>query len=89
MKKVNSYFIVLVCIGVLLQMLGAPVSFLDVDGADDEFISSLLRGACILTGDLHISPFHSLLSVVLTSAPRYSFLEEGFLFHPPKMAVRT
>ena len=89
MKKAKSCLVVLVCIGVVLQMLGAPVSFLDLDGADDDFISSLLMGACVLTGDPHISPLHSFPSVVPSSAPRYSFLHEGFLFHPPILAVNT
>jgi hypothetical protein len=83
MKKAKSSLIVLVCIGVVLQMLGAPISFWDLDGSDDDFISSLLMGACILTGDPHISRFHSFLTVVQTSAPRYSFLHEDFPFHPP------
>ena len=83
MKIAKSCLILIICVGVFLQMLGAPVSFWDLDGYDHDFISSLLMGACVHTEDQHISPFHSFLSVISISAPRYSFLHESFLFHPP------
>jgi len=89
MKMARSSLIVLLCMGVVLQVLGAPISFWDLDGSDDDFISSLLMGACILSGYLHISPFHSYPSIVPISAAGYSFLHEHFLFRPPHSAIRA
>jgi hypothetical protein len=83
MKIAKSYLIVIICVGVFLQILGAPVSFWAVDGSDDDFISSLLMGASVHTADQHIASFNSFLSLISISAPRYSFLHESFLFHPP------
>ena len=79
-------FIGLLCLGVFLQMLGAPVSFWDLDGSEDDFISSLLMGVAVLSSDPHYSPVHSSLLIRLISAPRYSFLYEHVLFHPPLSA---
>jgi len=83
MRIARVCLIVIICLGVLFQMLGAPVSFWDLDGSDDDFISSLLMGTCVHAESQHISRFLSFLSVVRISAPRYSSLQESFLFHPP------
>jgi hypothetical protein len=83
MNIVRLGVIAILCIGVFLQILGAPVTFWDLNGSDDDFISSLLMGASVQTEAQHISPFHSFLSVVPISGPQYSFLQESFLFHPP------
>lgn len=88
MKMAGPCLIVLLGIGVLLQILGAPVSFLDLNGSYDDFISSVLIGACIIE-DPHISLLRYFFSVSPTLGPPYSFLHEGFLFHPPKLAVST
>jgi hypothetical protein len=37
-------FLVLICLSVLLHMLGAPIIFWDLDGSEDDFISTLLMG---------------------------------------------
>ena len=87
MTITKSFVIVFLCIGVVLQMLGAPVSFWDLDGSDDDFISSLLMGACVLSGGPHISAFHSFLSSAPIVAPQYSLLQEKLLFHPPNVPV--
>ena len=83
MKSVKSWLILIICAGVFLQILGAPISFWDLDDADHDFTSSLLVGACVQTENQHISPFYSFLSVVSIPAPRYSYLHESFLLHPP------
>ena len=79
-------FIGLICLGVVLQMLGAPISFWDLNGSEDDFISALLMGVAVLSGEPHYSPLHSSLLIRLISAPRYSFLYEHVLFHPPLYA---
>jgi hypothetical protein len=75
--------IAIICVGIFSQILGAPVSYWELDGSDDDFISSLLMGASVHTEDQHISSFNSFLSLISISAPRYLFLHESFLFHPP------
>lgn len=89
MKLAKSCLIAFLCMGVFLQILGAPVSFLESDGSEDIFISSLLTGACVHTEDQHIPPFSSFLSAVSISARHYSFQHESLLFHPPIFALRT
>jgi hypothetical protein len=76
-------FIGLLCLGVFLQMLGAPVTFWDLVGSDDDFISALLMGLAVLTREPHYLPLHSSFLVHLISAPPYSYLYEHVLFHPP------
>lgn len=79
-------FIVLICLGVVLQMLGAPISFWDLNGSEDDFISALLMGVAVLSDGPHYSPFHSSVLIPLIWAPSYHFLHEYVHFHPPLFA---
>jgi hypothetical protein len=73
--------ITLLCAGVFLQMLGAPISFWDLDGSEDDFVSSLLLGLAISSAPPHFStPLFSLLPPQASVPARY-FLHEHF--HPP------
>ena len=76
-------FIGLICVGIVLQMLGAPISFCDLDGSDDDFISSLLMGFCVLASNLYYSPAHLSLTIGPIADSSYSFLYEDILFRPP------
>jgi hypothetical protein len=89
LKTARWCFIGLICIGVVLQMLGTPITLWDLHGSDDHFISVLLMGFCVLSCSQHFSPLYSSLSVIHISAPRYSFLSEHILFHPPLPAIST
>jgi hypothetical protein len=73
--------IALLCAGVFLQMLGAPISFWDLDGSEDDLVSSLLLGLAIPSAPAHFStPLFSLLPPHASVPARY-FLDEHF--HPP------
>ena len=70
----------LICVGIVLQMLGAPLSFCDLDGSDDDFTSSLLMGFCVLGINLYYSPAHLSLLIGPIADSSYSFLYEDILF---------
>jgi hypothetical protein len=76
----------LLCVGVFLQMLGAPVSFWDLDGSADDFVSSLLMGLTVPSAP---PPYLPLLCHLVAShqsgAPPYPLYEHP-LFHPPLSA---
>ena len=80
---INASFVGLLCLGVFLQMLGAPLSFWDLDGSDDDFVSSLLVGLAVPSTPPHDMSLHSYLSHRDRSAPAYRLLYENLLFHPP------
>jgi|GEM_PF-1653579 hypothetical protein len=73
--------ITLICAGVFLQMLGAPISFWDLDGSEDDFVSSLLLGLAIPSEPAHFSTALFSLLPPHASAPARYFLDEHF--HPP------
>ena len=80
---INASFVGLLCLGVFLQMLGSPLSFWDLNGSDDEFVSSLLVGLAVPSAQPHAMPLHSYLLHRDGSAPAYCLLYENVLFHPP------
>ena len=80
---INASFVGLLCLGVFLQMLGAPLNFWDLDGSDDDLVSSLLVGLAVPSAQPHDMPLHSYLLYCDRSAPTYRLLYENLLFHPP------
>ena len=74
---------VLLCLGVLLQILGVAVSFWDLNDTDDPFAASPITGFAVLPTDSVMSPLlQTLLGFTLTGAS-YEHLAQGMLFHPP------
>jgi len=85
-QALSYCFIALLCLGVFLQMLGLPVTFWDLNGSDEDFVSALLMGVSIISNDSFIMPFfqwvfasHLLLTLYFYSRP-VSF------FRPPLAA---
>jgi hypothetical protein len=74
------------CIGVLLEMLGVPVSFVDLDGSDAYFVSSLLISSALPSDPLQDTSLRPSLFYPDRSAPPYRILRENMLFHPPLSA---
>lgn len=82
-RLIKSFFIILVCLGVVLQVLGAPVSFGDLNGSEDDFSSSLLMGLSVPSSDFPLSSAFSSSSALLPSISTRKHLHLYFLFHPP------
>jgi hypothetical protein len=84
--KFSSYPFVLIlfmCLGILFQILGVPVTFGDLSGSDDDFISNVLMGLSVLSGNNDHAPLHSFLSLAVISSLSYFFLHEHIFLHPP------
>ena len=75
-----AIFIGLVCLGVFLQMLGAPVSFWSLEGSQDDFVSTLLM-------DLTVPSIASSYAPPLLSTVFYNFLHEHTPFRPPLLIL--
>jgi hypothetical protein len=78
--------ITLLCVGVLLQMLGVPVSFVDLDGSDDDFVSILLISSALPPAQLQDTLLRSSRFHPDRPASAYRVLRENMLFHPPLSA---
>jgi hypothetical protein len=86
LRDIAGYcWIGLVCVALLLQMLGAPICFWELDPTDD-FVSTLLMGLAVLTSESYNLPFHSCLLLAVISTVAYYFLKEFLLFRPPVFA---
>lgn len=79
----NASLVCLLCCGVILQMLGAPVSFGDLDGFDDDFVSNLLMGLAVPSSAPHYLALLSYFLPLHRSVSVHSFADESPLFHPP------
>lgn len=80
---IHLLMILLLCLGVLMQILGVAVSFWDLNDTDDPFAASLITGFAVLPADSVMSPLlQTLLGFTLTGAS-YEHLAHGMLFHPP------
>jgi hypothetical protein len=78
-----AVFLGLVCLGVLLQMLGAPIIFWDLHGSEDDFISTILMGLTVHSDAPFSLPLLSFLLTIHISTASYIFLHEHSLFRPP------
>jgi hypothetical protein len=86
MRKANTFvFVTILCVGVLLQMLGTPITLWNLDGLDDDFVSVLLMGIAVHS-TTHHPPLRSYLITPLPSAAAYAFRHEHTLFRPPLFA---
>ena len=82
-EVLRIFVVVVLCVGVLLQILGVAVSFWELHGSDDPFYISLMTGFALVSSECPLSP---LLTTVLQFTP-LSFciecLRPYLLFHPP------
>ena len=79
--------IVALCIGIVLHILGASVSFWDLNAASDLVESSLLEGFTLISDEAPWSP--QFCSVVLSSmtSSNYRLVVSNVFFHPPLLIV--
>ena len=83
-RSMGTLFItILLCLGILLQILGVPVSFWDLNGSDDPFTTSLMIGFAVLPSRLVESPLLQCIRAFTKTEPSYQRLRQYMLFHPP------
>ena len=75
--------IALLCLGVFLQMMGAPISFWDLTDSGDDFVSAVVMGFAILPSALQYCPGQFSHVIALTPSHLYEFLGDLVLFRPP------
>lgn len=73
----------LLCVGILLQILGAPLTFWDLDGSCDLVESSLLEGFAIVSDEPVLSPLLRSSSLSSTDPLTCPFAPQYLFFHPP------
>ena len=75
--------IALLCLGIVLQILGAPVSFLDFNDSDDPFTTSVAIGFALPTNGCLASHLLQCLVGFTNTASIYHHLFPTSLFRPP------
>lgn len=80
---INFLVVTLLCLGVVLQILGVPISFWDFTDADDLFTASVATGFAILSPAFSASPLSQYLVGFGIRVLSYRHLSESMLFHPP------
>ena len=86
--NLKGLLLVVLCIGIAVQMLGAPVSFFHFDDPSDLVESSILEGFSIASdlGAWNVSNECSLAS--LCTRATYHFSNRSDVFHPPLATPR-
>ena len=77
------FIILLLCLGVFLQILGAPISFCDLNGSEDDFTSALLMGLTVPTAEQHLSLSSNIVFAYIIPASICRYRGRSELFHPP------
>ncbi len=73
----------LLCVGILLQILGVPLTFWDLDGSCDLVESSLLEGFAIVSEEPLLSPILRSSSLSSTDPLACPLAPQYLFFHPP------
>ena len=73
----------LLCIAIVVQMLGVPITLLDTTGADDPFLDSLLTGYALPQAvfTVAVNHRHRLTLIAACLGPHKSIDHQ--VFHPP------
>lgn len=71
------------CIGIVLQILGAPLAFWDLDGSNDLAASAQLEGFSLMSGAPVVAPLVHCVFSFDTADPTYQFSAAHLFFHPP------
>jgi hypothetical protein len=74
-------------IGIVLQILGAPLAFWDLDGSSDPVASAQLEGFSIMSREPDSSQIFQWVSSFDTAYPAYRFSAPQVFFHPPLAIV--
>jgi hypothetical protein len=82
-RLIKSLFIILICLGVLLQMLGTPVSFAELNGTEDDCLSSLLMGVTVPSSEITLSPVYVSCPAPIPTIALPHHMDPYLLFDPP------
>ena len=71
------------CLSVVLQILGDPLTFWDLTDSDDTFTTSVMTGLTVISAAMAMAPLvEQLVSLVLPPS-NYHYLGQQSLFRPP------
>jgi hypothetical protein len=70
-------------LGVCFQVLGAPISFWDLNGSDDVFVSALLMGLTVPSGEKPLLSSCNIVFAYILPPLIYRYQGRSSLFHPP------
>src|SRR5690349_1451308 len=73
----------LLCIGIVLQILGAPLAFWDLDGSSDLIASAQLESCSLMSRAPVVAPLFQSVCFFDTADPAYQFSAPQVFFHPP------
>ena len=73
----------LLCIGIVLQILGAPLAFWDLDGSSDLIASAQLESFSLTSRAPVVAPLLPCVCSFDTADPAYQFSAPQVFFHPP------
>ena len=76
-------FVSALCCGVILQMLGVPVTFWDLDDTADFFSTSLLEGFAVPSNGPMVFPWSRAVFAAIVGERLYYSLSPPLVFHPP------
>src|SRR5689334_15797746 len=71
------------CIGIVLQILGAPLAFWDLDGSSDLVASAQLESCSLTSRAPVVAPLFQSVCFFDTADPAYQFSAPQVFFHPP------
>ncbi len=75
------------CVGILFQMLGMPLSFWDLIGSYDLIESSLLEVCAIVPAMPMVSPMFRSLYLCEMGSLAYRLSPQSLVFHPPLQLI--
>ena len=83
-RIIDALFLIgLLCVGIMLQILGAPRSFWNLDSSSDPVASSLLEGLSLVSHAPMVSTSFPYVFAFDTPSPAYQFAAQHCFFHPP------
>lgn len=75
--------VILICLSVLLEILGVPVTFWDLTDSDDPFTTSIMMGLTVVSSPVAVSLLTEHLVSLTLLGPPYHYLGQPSVFRPP------
>ncbi len=90
-RKSQRHFLLLligiICVSIVLQILGLPLSFTNLEGTSDLIKASHLEGISITSNESTVSMIQHLLAPLAAAKANYLFSPIQSFFHPPNRFV--
>jgi hypothetical protein len=83
LPKVSSLLAVVICVSVVFQILGVPLSFGNLGGASDLIEASQLEGFSLISTFCGPTPIVRILISLPSGQWTYHCLSTKSIFHPP------